>query len=103
VRGPLQLAFDRVALPLQEPPARAELEKQAAAKGGIQPWIAKEMLAILKTGAPLSFAGMELRSVNHALIDPRRFELPAQPETLDQIRERMKPLPPPPTATPTKP
>jgi len=70
---------------------------------GDTPGAAKEMLAILKTGAPLSFAGMELRSVNHALIDPRRFELPAQPETLDQIRERMKPLPPPPTATPTKP
>lgn len=65
---------------------------------GGTPGMATEMQAILKTGAPLSFAGMELQSVNHAPIDPKRFELPAQPETLDQIRERMKPLPPPPTA-----
>jgi len=67
---------------------------------GETPGMAKEMQAILKTGAPLRFAGMDLASVNHAPIDPKRFELPAQPETLDQIRERMKPLPAPPTARP---
>jgi len=52
VRGPLKLAFDRVALPLQEP-SRADLEKQAATKGGIMPSIAKEMLAILDRGEKL--------------------------------------------------
>lgn len=50
VRGPLRLAFDRVALPLQPPPPRAELEKQAARKGGYQPWVAKQMLAALDRG-----------------------------------------------------
>lgn len=53
VRGPLKVAFDRAALPLQEPPVRAELEKQAAAKGGVQPWIAQQMLAILDRGDKL--------------------------------------------------
>ncbi len=70
---------------------------------GGAPGMIDEMQAILRTGAPLSFAGLELQSVNHAAIDPKRFELPAQPETLNQIRERLKPLPAPPTATPTKP
>jgi hypothetical protein len=62
-----------------------------------------QMEGLLQGGAPLSFGGMELQSVNHASIDAKRFELPAQPETLDQIRERMKPLAPPPTASPPKP
>ena len=69
---------------------------------GSTPGMFKQMQSILQTGAPLSFAGMELQSVNHAPIDPKRFNLPAQPETLDQIRERMKPLAPPPTASPPK-
>jgi hypothetical protein len=54
VRGPLKVAFDRVALPLQEPPPRAELEKQAASRGGsLQPWIARQMLAVLDRGGKL--------------------------------------------------
>ena len=53
VRGQLKIAFDRVALPLQEPPPRAELEKQAARKGGIQPLVAKQMLAVLDRGEKL--------------------------------------------------
>jgi hypothetical protein len=63
------------------------------------------MAEVLKTGAPLRFAGMELVSVNHKPIDPKRFELPAEPETLEQIRARTKSLalPPPPTAEPEKP
>jgi hypothetical protein len=50
VRGPLRLAFDRVALPLQEPPPRADLEKQAKRKGGVDGWIAQQMLAVLERG-----------------------------------------------------
>jgi len=65
---------------------------------GNAPGMFSQMKDILQSGAPLSFAGMELQSINHAPVDATRFELPAQPETLDQIRERMKPLPPPPTA-----
>jgi hypothetical protein len=70
---------------------------------GDSPGAFTEMDKLLQSGTPLRIAGMELQSVNHAPIDPRRFKLPAQPETLDQIRERMKPLPPPPTALPAKP
>lgn len=70
---------------------------------GQAPGMVTEVEKLLQSGAPLSFAGMALESVNHTPIDPKRFELPAEPETLDQIRERMKPLPPPPTATPSKP
>lgn len=53
VRGPIGLAFGKADLPLQDSPSRAELEKQAAGKGGIQPWIAKQMLAMLDGGAKL--------------------------------------------------
>jgi hypothetical protein len=52
VRGPLEVAFGEAALQLQAPPARAELEKQAA-KGGIAAWNAKRMLAILDRGEKL--------------------------------------------------
>src|SRR5438309_6337298 len=41
VRGPLALAFGKADLPLQQPPSRADLEKQAAAKNSVQAWIAK--------------------------------------------------------------
>ncbi len=53
VRGPLTVAFDQASLPLQEPPSPAELEKQATSNRGIQSWVAKQMLAILKRGEKL--------------------------------------------------
>jgi hypothetical protein len=53
VNGPLKIAFARVALPLQEPPPRDELKKQAAAKGGIRALVARQMLAALDRGEKL--------------------------------------------------
>src|SRR5262249_45178211 len=53
VHGPLKIAFAKAALPLQKPPPRAELEKQAARKGSIQASVAKEMLATLDRGEKL--------------------------------------------------
>jgi hypothetical protein len=53
VRGPLTIAFDRAELPLQEPPPRAELEKQAKRKRGIQSWVAQQMLKRLEHGESL--------------------------------------------------
>jgi hypothetical protein len=50
VRGPLKIAFDQVALPLQPLPPREELEKQAALKGGTRAWLARQMLAALAKG-----------------------------------------------------
>jgi hypothetical protein len=50
VRGPLAIAFDHAELPLQPVPPRAELEKRAAGKRGIEPWVAKQMLSRLDRG-----------------------------------------------------
>jgi hypothetical protein len=53
VRGPLKVALGQAALPLQEPPPRAVLEKQAAEKGGYRPFVARQMLARLDRGEKL--------------------------------------------------
>jgi hypothetical protein len=53
VGGPLKLAYGKAELPLQEPPPRAELEKQAARKNSVQGWIAGQMLAALDKGEKL--------------------------------------------------
>jgi hypothetical protein len=84
----------------------SQFSKSTAMLGGMMgrtPSTAAEMETALNSGAAISFAGMELVSISDAKIDPKRFELPAEPETLDQIRARMKPLPSPPTAAPVKP
>jgi hypothetical protein len=53
VRGPLKIAFGKADLPLQEPPPRAELDRQAARKGGLDSWIARQMVAALDRGEKL--------------------------------------------------
>jgi hypothetical protein len=53
VRGPLTVTFGKADLPLQEPPSRAELEKQAKGKGSVQAWIAKHMLDKIEHGEKL--------------------------------------------------
>ncbi len=53
IRGPLTLAFERAALPLADPPPRAELEKWAKEKGGWRPFVAQQMLAVLDRGDKL--------------------------------------------------
>lgn len=53
VRGPLMVAFGKADLPLQPIPPRSELEKQAAGKRGIQPWVAQQMLTKLGKGEKL--------------------------------------------------
>jgi hypothetical protein len=52
VRGPLRVAFDQAALPLQEL-SREQLQKLAEGKRGVQPGIAKKMLAVLDRGDKL--------------------------------------------------
>jgi hypothetical protein len=52
VRGPLKLAFGQAELPLQEPPDRKELQKQAAGRD-IKAWVAKQMIATLDKGENL--------------------------------------------------
>jgi neutral ceramidase len=53
VRGPLRVAFDKAALPLQVPPPRDELKKRAARKGSIQAWVAQKMLTAQDRGEKL--------------------------------------------------
>jgi hypothetical protein len=53
VRGPLHIAFDKVALPLQAPPSREELKKQTGRRGSIQAGVAQKMLATLDRGEKL--------------------------------------------------
>lgn len=53
VGGPLRAALEHVALPLQKPPSRPELEQTAAKAGSTQKWVADQMLARLKAGDPL--------------------------------------------------
>jgi hypothetical protein len=53
VNGPLRAAHDVVALPLQQPPTRAELEQTSAKAGSTQKWVADQMLARLKAGETL--------------------------------------------------
>jgi len=53
VNGPLKTALAHVELPLQAPPPRAELEKQAAAKRGVNAWVAQQMLTRLDRGEKL--------------------------------------------------
>lgn len=53
IRGPLHIAFDKAALPLQVPPPREELKKQTARKGSIQAWVAQKMLTALDRGEKL--------------------------------------------------
>ncbi len=53
VNGPLTIAFDRVDLPLQPPPAREELKKLAANRRSPQAWGAAEMLTQLERGEKL--------------------------------------------------
>src|SRR5262249_9662627 len=48
VLGPLTVAFGNADLPLQEPPSRSDLEKQATAKNSVQAWIAKQILTKLE-------------------------------------------------------
>ena len=72
-----------------------QLEMSAAMMGTMVGTSSSDpMEDILKTGAPLSFAGAELKTVNAAPIPSGRFELPAEPATLDVVRKTMTPATP---------
>lgn len=47
------------------------------------------VLAVLKLGAPLVFTGMELDSISYDPIPASRFSLPAEPLTIDGVRQNM--------------
>ena len=65
----------------------------------------EEMAALLRKGAPLRMLSVELTDVSFADIPATRFELPTEPLTLDQLRERLdrsSAIEPPPTLPPRK-
>lgn len=47
------------------------------------------MQAVLKTGAPIVFSGMELDTVSYEAIPASRFVLPAEPLSLEDVRKNM--------------
>lgn len=49
----------------------------------------KELRTVFEKGAPIAYGGVELQSVSFAPIPASEFDLPAQPETLEQVRERV--------------
>lgn len=53
VSGPLRTALGEVALPLQRPPARADIERTAAKGASTQKWVAEQMLRRLDEGGAL--------------------------------------------------
>jgi hypothetical protein len=53
VNGPLRAAQDVIALPLQKPPSKNELEHTTAKAGSIQKWVADQMLVRLNAGEAL--------------------------------------------------
>jgi len=57
--------------------------------GGVLPPEA-ELDEILKSGAPLAFAGAQLTSISNAPIAPSRFELPGPPESPAAIEKRIR-------------
>ncbi len=62
---------------------------QIAMIGFVPPQLA-QMGEILKSGAPLAFAGAQLTSVNHEPIPRSRFELPGPPESRAAIEKRLR-------------
>jgi|GEM_PF-2349531 len=60
-----------------------------------------EMVAVMRKGAPLRMMSIELTDVSLDPIPAERFELPAQPLTIEEIRARFMPsVEPPPTLPP---
>jgi hypothetical protein len=83
---------------ISKDPALAELARAMSTMMGITMNMGGEvgfgdfsgdMAAILATGAPLAFAGMELVEVKHHAIPTERFALPSEPLSRDQVRELM--------------
>lgn len=63
----------------------------------------KELRTLFDKGAPISYGGVELQTVSFAPVAASEFELPAQPEALEQVRERVARETPPPPALPQQP
>ncbi|MGH7192396.1 MAG: neutral/alkaline non-lysosomal ceramidase N-terminal domain-containing protein [Candidatus Saccharimonadales bacterium] len=53
IGGPLSIAFEQVALPLEPAPPREEIERRAAGKTRFAPFAAQQMLAVLDRGETL--------------------------------------------------
>ena len=63
----------------------------------------EEMLAVLRKGAPLRLMKLELTDISTEMIPAERFELPAEPLTIEELRARLSPrVEEPPTLPPSE-
>lgn len=62
--------------------------------------VSGELSAAIEKGAPLRMMQIELTDVSFDTIPAGRFELPAEPLTIEQLREQSLPYPSPPTLPP---
>ncbi len=98
--GAAQRADSEPEIVISNDPALAELGRAMARQFEMSTRTLGQMLGhkdgrmsgmndVLRTGAPLRVAGMDLVSVTAAPIAADRFKLPAEPETLEQVRARL--------------
>jgi len=67
-----------------------QFEMSMKLMGGVLPALAMQpMLDVLHKGAPLMIAGMPLLGISNSPIPASEFALPAEPQTLEQVRARM--------------
>lgn len=86
--------------PSLAPLGRAIVASNEAMAGSMSGWgqmgtmlalMNEDMLAVLRTGAPIRMLQLELTDLSSDPIPSERFDLPAEPLTLDEVRDRMKP------------
>ena len=53
VSGPLQVQLEEIALPLQRPPSREEIDRMLASRGGWEPFMGRRMMEVLEKGETL--------------------------------------------------
>ncbi len=100
-----------VAFVMSDDPRIAPLGKGIAAMnsditgraGSLMPgfgMLGQEFLKFLSNGTPIRMLNIELTDVSYDRISPDRFELPAAPLTLEQVKAQAQPFPEPPTLPP---
>lgn len=95
--GPLSPASRPVVVTSSDPelaPIGIAMARQSAMLNSLQfmgppSGLSLELDAIMKGGAPIALAGAELTTVSYEPIPPSRFELPAAPESLEDIVKRI--------------
>jgi hypothetical protein len=64
--------------------------------------LGQAFMKFLSNGTPVRMMNFELTDVSDDRISPERFDVPAPPQTLEQLKARAEPFPPPPSLPPRK-